>query len=326
LLALCTPASGLSLGSRVLTRAPVAPATTLRMAEAGAKRGGKVPSAVAGERNLLAELPIPSIFPIFYTAIVLLTGRDLVGNAAVKQWLADGASLSDVPWFSFSGGTILIAYFSFELAKMCGVGKKDYYDELEGLDVNSLSSQAASWAQAAEVPTTWPADGKYQVATFAGGCFWGTELIFQRLPGVIATCVGYTQGRTERPSYAEVTSGTTGHTEALQLLYDPAVVTYEELCDKLLGTVDASRLNLVGNDVGSQYRHGLYPHTDEQFEAAMEAIRREQTRRDKWNQKVVTEVRRAEIFWPAERYHQRKLQKGGQSAAKNATEAVRCYG
>ena len=134
-----------------------------------------------------------------------------------------------------------------------------------------------------------------------------------------------------RPSYGEVCGGTTGHTEGLQLLYDPAAVSYGELCDKLMDTIDSTAWNRVGNDIGTQYRHGIYPHTDAQAEAAAAAIAREQARKDvipgaAGMRKVVTEVRRATVFWPAEKRHQRYLQKGGQSAAKGAEADVRCYG
>lgn len=152
------------------------------------------------------------------------------------------------------------------------------------------------------------------------------------MPGVIATCVGYTQGRLEKPSYmqvrnrmlrciqssqcvtpcvtdrdcmtvvTQVCSGTTGHTEGIQLLYDPSVVTYDALCDKLLSTIDATALNRVGNDIGTQYRHGLYPHTDAQLDAATKAVEREQAKVGA-GRKVVTEVQKATIFWPAEKYH-----------------------
>jgi len=96
------------------------------------------------------------------------------------------------------------------------------------------------------------------------GCFWGTELHFQRVPGVIATCVGYTQGNVEKPTYNEVCSGSTGHTEGIQVIFDPKECKYTTLCETLLKTVDATLLNQVGNDRGTQYRHGIYPHTDEQ--------------------------------------------------------------
>ena len=82
--------------------------------------------------------------------------------------------------------------------------------------------------------------------------FWGTELHFQRLPGVLSTCVGYTQGDVERPTYGEVCTGGTKHTEGIQLCFDPAVCSYEALCQKLLSTVDSTALNRVGNDRGTQ--------------------------------------------------------------------------
>lgn len=272
--------------------------------------------------NFLAELPLPSIQTAAYAGIIFVTVKDLSANPKITSWIASGGAMGDIPLQSFTGAAILVTYSVVQLAKFFGLGKTDYYDDLEGLDVNSLSSQAAEWALAGVVPTA-SKYGDYEVATFAGGCFWGTELHFQRIPGVIATCVGYTQGRVEKPSYGEVCGGTTGHTEGLQLIFDPSVVTYAKLCDKLLSTIDSTAMNRVGNDIGTQYRHGIYPHTDMQAEEAAAAIAREQTRQDK---KVVTEVRRAEIFWPAEKYHQRYLQKGGQSAEKEAKAPVRCYG
>ena len=174
-------------------------------------------------------------------------------------------------------------------------------------------------------------DRELAVATFGGGCFWGTELYFQRMPGVVAACVNFTQGRTEKPNYAEVGSDTAGHIEGLQLIYDPDVVSYSALCGKLFSTIDTSRLNLVGNDVGTQYRRTVSTRIriSSTCTTSDGAIVREQTRRDKWNQKVVTEVKRAAVFYPAEKYYQRKLQKGGQRApprARRRTMFTRCYG
>ena len=123
------------------------------------------------------------------------------------------------------------------------------YSKLDGLENNSLARDAGAWALAGEVPVI-SRDGRFEVATFAGGCFWGTELHFQRMPGVIATCVGYTQGEVETPTYQQVCSGSTGHTEGIQLIYDPSLCSYEELCGKLLSTVDPTALNRVGNDRG----------------------------------------------------------------------------
>lgn len=284
-----------------------------------------VASAVAGERNRFAELPTPSVLSILYAAIIGLAVKDLVTSGVASDWIANGAALSDLPLGTVGGGLVLAALGGSELAKMRpGSPEADYYSDLEGLEVGSLSAQAAEWALAGEVPTTSP-DG-YAIGTVAGGCFWGTELHFQRVDGVVATAVGYTQGRVDRPTYKQVSSGITGHAEALMIMYDPSVVSYGELCDKLISTVDSTRLNCVGNDFGTQYRHGLYPCTDEQEAEALDAIRREQTRQAQFKGKVVTEVRRASVFWPAERVHQRKLQRGGQSVVKGDTTEVRCYG
>ena len=248
-----------------------------------------------------------------------------IPDFAVSDWLANGASISNLPT-SAAGGLVLIALFAAELGKMRpGTAEADYYDELDGLEVSSLGAEAAKWAVASQVPTA-SADGRYAIGMVAGGCFWGTELHLQRVNGVLATAVGYTQGRVDRPTYAQVSSGLTGHAEALMIMYDPAVVSYGELCDKLISTVDSTRLNCVGNDFGTQYRHGLYPCTDEQEAEALEAIGREQARQARFKGKVVTEVRRATVFWPAEKVHQRKLRRGGQSVAKGDDTEVRCYG
>ena len=170
----------------------------------------------------------------------------------------------------------------------------------------------------------------YAVGAVAGGCFWGTELHLQRVDGVIATAVGYTQGRVDRPTYKQVSSGLTGHAEALMFTYDPAVVSYGELCDKLIATVDSTRLNCVGNDFGTQYRHGIYPHSPEQMEAARACVARVQAALPP-GKRCHTEVVEAQVFWPAEEMHQQYLQKGGrlgspQSASKGCTDSVRCYG
>lgn len=132
------------------------------------------------------------------------------------------------------------------------------YTKLDGLGQNSLARDAGEWAMAGEVPKV-SKDGQFEVATFAGGCFWGTELHFQRMPGVIATCVGYTQGDVEKPTYQQVCSGSTGHTEGVQLIFDPSLCTYEELCEKLMSTVDPTALNRVGNDWGSRTARSLLP-------------------------------------------------------------------
>ncbi|KAL6060886.1 Peptide methionine sulfoxide reductase A4, chloroplastic [Balamuthia mandrillaris] len=145
------------------------------------------------------------------------------------------------------------------------------------------------------------AEPKKELATFAAGCFWTVELVFQRLPGVLSTQVGYTQGHKANPTYQEVCSGQTGHAEAVLLEYDP-----EE-----------------GGDIGTQYRSGIYYHNKPQKEAAK---RTKKIVEKQLRKKVVTEILPTIEFWPAEDYHQRYLEKGGQCAAKRCTDTIRCYG
>jgi len=259
---------------------------------------------------------LPSIPTVLYTALGATAVYGL--SEKVPRLLSDGPSEALAPL------ALDVFFFGFacvSLAKGMGLIGKIDYAALDGRDVGSLAKEAGAWAAAGEVPTQSP-DG-FEVATFAGGCFWGTELHFQRIPGVVATCVGYTQGGVPAPTYEQVCSGTTGHTEALQLLFDPSECSYESLCAKLLSTVDPTARNRVGNDRGTQYRHGIYSHTPEQAEAARRALELEQA---KQSAPVVTEMLPARVFYPAENYHQRYLQKGGQNAAKNAPEKVRCYG
>lgn len=170
------------------------------------------------------------------------------------------------------------------------------------------------------------ADEALEYATFAGGCFWGIELAFQREPGVVATEVGYTQGQKEAPSYEEVCSGGTGHTEAVRVRFDPAEVGYARLCELFWDRLGESRylLNAVGNDRGTQYRHGIYTHGDAQAEVAAQTLAAAEGAAG--GQTVHTELKPAERFWPAEDYHMQYLQKGGQSARKAAAETIRCYG
>ena len=195
----------------------------------------------------------------------------------------------------------------------------------------SLAEEAASYAQdGAACPAVSKAGGT--VATFAGGCFWGLELAYQRQHGVLQTCVGYTQGHKPFPTYAEVCAEETGHTEAVLLTYDETVVTYAQLAAILFDRIpDPTMLNRVGNDRGTQYRHGMYAHSEQQLAEARAAFEVESKMWRTSGRAVVTEVALATAFWPAEEVHQQYLQKGGnygmpQSAAKGATEPIRCYG
>ncbi|CAM9521033.1 unnamed protein product [Heterosigma akashiwo] len=164
-----------------------------------------------------------------------------------------------------------------------------------------------------------------ETATVAGGCFWGMELAFQRVPGVVATKVGYTQGAAEAPTYEEVCSGRTGHTEAVQVLYDPEVVSYKELLEVFFGRHDPTQLNRQGNDQGTQYRGGIYYENDEQYSIAQRMIA---DLTPQYADPIATELKPAAVFYDAEEYHQQYLEKGGQSAKRgdDGQEKIRCYG
>jgi len=160
-------------------------------------------------------------------------------------------------------------------------------------------------------------------ATFAAGCFWSVELAYQRVPGVLSTRVGYTGGHVANPTYKQVCVRTTGHAEAVELTYDPSHVSYNALLDVFFHKHDPTTRDRQGNDHGSQYRSAIFYHTEQQHVEAEEAREKEQGRLGK---EVVTEIVPAPEFWPAEEYHQKFLEKGGQCSRKGADEPIRCYG
>ena len=256
----------------------------------------------------------PSISQVLYAWLAVVAGSRLIDS--VPRFLADTSATNLA--LNVALNAVLATGATAAIVNSL---QPISYQDLEDLNTKSLAKQAGVWALEGTVPTTY--NQEYAVATFAGGCFWGTELHFQRIPGVIATCVGYTQGSVDKPTYEQVCSGFTGHTEGIQLIYDPKVCSYERLLTKLFQTIDPTLLNRVGNDRGTQYRHGVYFHTDEQREEATRFVEAAQNR---YKDPVVTEVLPAKIFWPAENYHQRYLEKGGQSAEKNCEDRVRCYG
>lgn len=147
-------------------------------------------------------------------------------------------------------------------------------------------------------------------ATFAAGCFWGVEAAFRRVPGVLATTVGYSGGSVENPSYEDVCTGRTGHAESVQIEYDPERVTYQTLLDVFWQSHDPTQLNRQGPDVGTQYRSVIFCHTPEQ-KAAAEASKEVLGRSGRYRRPVVTEIREAAPFYPAEDYHQQYLEKRG---------------
>ena len=144
---------------------------------------------------------------------------------------------------------------------------------------------------------------QYETATFGGGCFWCVEAIFERVNGVLEVVSGYSGGSVADPDYKQVTSGTTGHAEVVQIRYDPEVVSYLELLEVFFRTHDPTTLNRQGADVGTQYRSIVLYHSEEQFELAKEIIQ-ELDSGDIWVDPIVTELKAFEKFYPAEAYHQ----------------------
>ena len=140
-------------------------------------------------------------------------------------------------------------------------------------------------------------------ATFANGCFWCTEAIFEQLEGVISATSGYTGGQIENPTYKQVTTGETGHAEALQIIYDPKKISFDELLEVFWETHDPTTLNRQGADVGTQYRSGIFYHNEEQKQKA-EKYKAELDKSGAFNSSVVTEITPFTKFFPAEDYHQ----------------------
>lgn len=147
-------------------------------------------------------------------------------------------------------------------------------------------------------------------ATFAAGCFWGIEAAFRQLNGVTDVAVGYTGGTTASPSYEDVCTGRTGHAEAVQIEFDPALVSYDALLDVLWKIHDPTQLNRQGPDVGSQYRSAIFYHDDGQKDAATSSIEKLGAS-GRYPKPIVTQIAPAGEFYRAEEYHQRYFDKRG---------------
>jgi peptide-methionine (S)-S-oxide reductase len=148
-------------------------------------------------------------------------------------------------------------------------------------------------------------------ATFAAGCFWGVEQYFRQIPGVLDAVVGYTGGSTANPTYEQVCTDHTGHAEALEITFDPARVSYDQLLDQFWKMHDPTTLNRQGPDVGTQYRSAVFYHSPEQKAAAEASKQRVQAN---FKRPVVTEIVPTAPFYRAEEYHQRYLEKRGMGA------------
>lgn len=149
---------------------------------------------------------------------------------------------------------------------------------------------------------------KTEKATFGAGCFWGVEAYFKKLKGVLNTSVGYTGGNAENPTYRQVCTGMTMHAEAVEIEYDPNVISYEKLLKHFWKIHDPTSLDRQGNDWGTQYRSAIFYHSEEQKQIAEKMID-ELNKSGKYKNKIVTNVVKAGIFYPAEEYHQDYLDK-----------------
>jgi peptide-methionine (S)-S-oxide reductase len=147
-------------------------------------------------------------------------------------------------------------------------------------------------------------------ATFGAGCFWGVEETFRKLKGVISSTVGYAGGTKENPSYEDVCTDETGHAEVVEVEFDPSQISYEQLLDVFWSSHNPTTLNRQGPDVGTQYRSVIFYHSPEQ-KAAAEKSKAEKA--SQFPRPIVTQIEPAPRFWRAEEYHQRYLEKRGQS-------------
>lgn len=152
-----------------------------------------------------------------------------------------------------------------------------------------------------------------QQATFGAGCFWGVEETFRKIPGVIETVVGYMGGTVDNPTYEQVCTDRTGHAEVVQLSYDPEQISYDELLAIFWRAHNPTTRNRQGPDIGSQYRSVIFYHTDEQHDLAEQSkVALEAS--GAYDSPIVTEISPVAVFYRAEEYHQRYIEKGGAAA------------
>jgi peptide methionine sulfoxide reductase msrA/msrB len=177
---------------------------------------------------------------------------------------------------------------------------------VDRLEAEGYGKYRALFAKTDDAKAAKPAT--QEVATLAGGCFWGMEEILRKIPGVIDTRVGYTGGTTANPTYPDVHAGDTGHAEAVEVVFDPSRITYEALLGYFFRMHDPTTPNRQGNDVGTSYRSAIFYHDEEQRRVA-ERVKASVDRSGKWKKPVATEIVKAGEFWPAEEGHQKYLLK-----------------
>ena len=150
---------------------------------------------------------------------------------------------------------------------------------------------------------------KQEVATLAGGCFWGMEDILRKVPGILSTRVGYTGGGLKDPKYGDVHQGSTGHAESVEVTFDPSVISYEQLLEKYFFRMhDPTTLNRQGNDTGTQYRSAIFYHSEAQRRTAV-LVKERVDKSGRWKGPLTTEITAAGPFYLAEEYHQDYLEK-----------------
>lgn len=157
--------------------------------------------------------------------------------------------------------------------------------------------------------------GETEKATFGAGCFWGVEAAFRKVKGVVSTAVGFMGGRLESPSYRDVCTGTTGHVEVVQILYDPTRVSYQDLLQVFWRIHDPTTVNRQGPDLGTQYRSVIFYHHPDQ-EAQARRSREEMQQSGRFTREIVTQIEPAGVFWKAEEYHQQYFEKTGRSSCR----------
>ncbi len=154
-----------------------------------------------------------------------------------------------------------------------------------------------------------------EIATFGAGCFWGVEVTFRNVTGVVDAAAGYMGGTTENPSYKDVCTGSAGHAEVVQVTFDPSRVSYRELLDVFWDSHDPTTPDRQGPDIGTQYRSVVFFHSPEQ-EAAARASKKSLDESGRFDNPMVTEIVPASTFWRAEEYHQRYLEKRGLASCR----------
>jgi len=147
-------------------------------------------------------------------------------------------------------------------------------------------------------------------AVFAGGCFWGVQYYFDQVPGVLSTIAGYTGGDIPNPTYEQVCTGKTGHTEAVQIEYDPGVVSFQDLLKHFFLIHDPTRSDGQGFDIGSNYRPAIF-YTNENQKKTIEEYIKYLEKSKTYKKLIVTEVQQEGEFWPAEGYHQKYAERTG---------------